>query len=302
VLANGSVTRLVSAFEDELLKSVTRLTPRIVLLEEAEEVLARVVCAWAGVELDEERRVRDIVAMIEGSGGAGPRNWRGRVGRARAEWWVERQIEDARKADISPATALGLFARSHLDAHTAAVELLNIIRPTIAVARYIVFAAHALHEYPHAAEPLRDEAYLEPFVHEVRRFYPFFPAAVARVRRTFTWHKVEFHDGERVMLDLYGTNHDPALWPEPEEFRPQRFVGWQVNPYTLIPQGGGDIATGHRCPGERLTIELMKAALRVLTRRITYEVPPQDLSISLTRIPALPASRFVMTNVRWNGG
>jgi hypothetical protein len=35
-----------------------------------------------------------------------------------------------------------------LDARTAGVELLNVLRPTVAVARYVTFAALALHDHP----------------------------------------------------------------------------------------------------------------------------------------------------------
>ena len=298
LLSRDGVARMLHLFEQRMRAAIPTWQPQTVLFDAMQDILCRAICDWAGLRLDDDRRVRDIASMIESSGGAGPRHWRGRVGRARAEWWVERQIDEVRNASTPIAEALGIFARSDLDRRIAAVELLNIIRPTDAVARYITFCAHALHEFPHAADLVRDDAYLEPFVHEVRRFYPFFPAVVARARRNFRFHEVDFAEGNRVMLDLYGTNHDARSWPEPEHFRPERFVGWSGDPYTLIPQGGGDVATGHRCPGELLTIELMKSATKLLTRELDYEVPAQDLSISLLRIPALPASRFVIENPR----
>jgi fatty-acid peroxygenase len=298
VLTRDSVTRLTGLFEHALVSATPRWAERTVLFDAMQDLLCHVVCEWVGIRIDDERRVRDIAAMIDGSGGAGPRHWRGRVGRARAEWWVERQIDQIRTGGGPPLGVLGQFATSSLDRRTAAIELLNVIRPTVAVARYITFVAHALHEFPHAAELVRDDACVEPFVHEVRRFYPFFPAVVARVRRAFSWHEIDFVEGTRVVLDIYGTNHDPRVWREPDQFRPERFVRWAGDPFTLIPQGGGDVATGHRCPGELLTIELMKAAVRFFTRRITYAVPPQDLGISLVRMPALPASRFVIEDAR----
>jgi fatty-acid peroxygenase len=42
----------------------------------------------------------------------------------------------------------------------------------------------------------------------------------------------------------------------------------------------------------------MTLALELLARRMAYEVPPQDLAIDRTRLPALPRSRFVMRAVR----
>jgi fatty-acid peroxygenase len=69
-----------------------------------------------------------------------------------------------------------------------------------------------------------------------------------------------------------------------------------VTPFDLIPQGGGD--HHHRCAGERVTVELLKAAVSHLTGSLTYDVPAQDLRVSLSRVPAIPRSRFVMSNVR----
>ncbi len=42
----------------------------------------------------------------------------------------------------------------------------------------------------------------------------------------------------------------------------------------------------------------MKRAVRLLATEMHYTVPAQDLSISLARMPAIPNSRFVISNVR----
>jgi fatty-acid peroxygenase len=60
-----------------------------------------------------------------------------------------------------------------------------------------------------------------------------------------------------------------------------------------VPQGGGDPRTGHRCPGEQISVGLL-AALAVRLARLEFDVPDQDLSISLRRIPARPASGVVL--------
>jgi hypothetical protein len=61
--------------------------------------------------------------------------------------------------------------------------------------------------------------------------------------------------------------------------------------------GGGDPGTGHCCPGECPTVELIQPAARILAGKMRYEVPEQDLSIGARRMPALPKSGFVMRNV-----
>jgi fatty-acid peroxygenase len=42
----------------------------------------------------------------------------------------------------------------------------------------------------------------------------------------------------------------------------------------------------------------LKVALRYLTTAMDYDVPQQDLSVRLSRMPAQPKSRFVLSNVR----
>jgi fatty-acid peroxygenase len=65
------------------------------------------------------------------------------------------------------------------------VELLNALRPTVAVAWFVTFAALALRQYPERRRKLRTDGShgdrLEMFVQEVRRFYPFFPVVGGRV-------------------------------------------------------------------------------------------------------------------------
>ncbi len=42
----------------------------------------------------------------------------------------------------------------------------------------------------------------------------------------------------------------------------------------------------------------MKVALSSLTSSMQHDVPEQDLRINLSRMPAIPESRFVISNVR----
>ncbi|MES2642421.1 MAG: cytochrome P450 [Myxococcota bacterium] len=185
-----------------------------------------------------------------------------------------------------------------LDLEVAAVELVNVIRPTVAVAWWIVFAALALHEHAEAVEVARsNEVGREWFAQEVRRSYPFFPFLAARVRDGFEWNGFRFPAGRRVLLDIYGIHRDPRSWREPERFLPERFRDWDGDPYRFIPQGGGDPAIGHRCPGDRVSVEVMKVALDLLLNEMRYRVPSQDLALDLARIPTLPSSGFVLADV-----
>lgn len=103
-----------------------------------------------------------------------------------------------------------------------------------------------------------------------------------------------------VFLDVYGINHDSRIWDNPNEFWPERFTDYKCGLFDFIPQGGGEPAKGHRCPGEGITIEIIKMFTDFLVNKIKYDVPEQDLSYSLSRIPALLKSGFVISNIRRN--
>ncbi len=282
---------------------------KVVLLEEARQIMYRVGCKWAGVPVEEgqvKQHAGDLGAMIDAFGAVGPRYQRGRRARTRMERWARQIITDVRSGKLKPPEETAAYAMAfHLDlsnkklsTQMAAVELLNIIRPIVAISRYITFGAMTMHEHPEIQEKLRQdkESYRQWFVQEIRRFYPFGPFTGAKVRRDFTWNGFDFKKGTLVLLDLYGTNHHPEIWEEPEQFRPERFRHWKGSPFDFIPQGGGEYDMGHRCAGEWVTIEVMKTSLAFLML-IEYEVPPQDKSIDLARMPALPKSRFVITNI-----
>lgn len=288
-----------------------RSMSRVVLYDELPELLTRAVCAWAGVPLPEAEvagRARDLTSLFDDAGSLGPRHWRARRARIRGELWMRQIVEEVRAGRQVPheGQALSVIAKHRnldgtlLDSRVAAVELLNVLRPTVAVSVYIVSVAHALHLHPEPRAWLGegDERHQDAFVQEVRRFYPFFPAAAARVSEDFEWNGYPFPSGRRVMLDLYGTNHDPRSWEAPNEFRPERFLERAPTPFNFVPQGGGDHLVNHRCAGEWITIGLMKLALTQLSERMTYNVPPQDLRITRARLPALPRSRFVIQKVR----
>lgn len=307
----AQIQRVVAAFEHEWGVQLRRweASPRIVLHQEAREILCRAVCAWAGVPLsnaEAEQRTREFAAMLDASGTALRRKPIALFLRNRNERWMQDVIRGIRSGDIeasepTPAHTIAWHREPDgrlLDSQSAAVELINVLRPAVAVGRFVTLAALALHDHPECRRRLAgDDEYLEMFVQEVRRFYPFFPAIGGRVRKPFEWRSHEFAEGAWVLLDLYGTNHDPRSWEAPALFRPERFQRWRDNGFSLIPQGGGDTLQSHRCPGEAITIALMKSAVRMLTERIAYDVPPQDLRLDMRTVPAIPASRFVMTNV-----
>lgn len=288
-----------------------RAQPQVTLYDELQEILTRAACEWAGVPLEEKEvacRTREITAMFDAAGAKGPRHLWSRLARKRGEAWAMRMIREVREGDLvaplrSPLETIAGFRDANgerLSLHTAAVELLNVIRPIVAVSVFVTQAAHALEMHPDIAIRLRqaNAAYALTFQQEVRRFYPFFPVVAARVREDFEWRHFRFRKGTRVLFDLHSTNHDPRSWDHPDQFRPERFLEKLETPYNFVPQGAGDPQRHHRCPGEPLALVLMQNATDFLLNEIVFDVPKQNLTIDRSRMPPLPRSRFVMANVQ----
>lgn len=284
---------------------------KVILYEEAKEVLCRTACQWAGVPVQEgeiKGLTKDLGAMFESAAEIGPNHWLGRNARNRVEKWIGEIIDKVRDGKVNPPENSALYRFSWhqdlkgnlLDTETVAVEVINILRPIVAIAIFTNFIALAVHHYPEEREKLEsdDKKYAQMFVQEVRRFYPFFPFVVALVKKDFTWKGYTFEEGTLTFLDIYGTNHDPKIWDNPDVFNPNRFENWEGSPFGFIPQGGGDYFLGHRCAGEWVTIEVMKVGLDYLTNRMDYEVPEQDLSYSMVSIPSIPHSKVVVKNVK----
>lgn len=277
----------------------------IVLLTQSQEILCRAICAWGGIALPDYEvrpRSRDLFSMIDAFGSVmGWRHWRGFFARRRMEKWMTDLVEKARRGKLGmPESPLNIVAHYYgfdgvlLPAKMAAIEVLNIIRPTVAISYYISFAALALHEYPECRNKILSiDGYLDMFINEVRRYYPFAPFLGAKATKDFSVQGCPLAKNELAVLDLYGTNHDEKIWDKSETFQPERFQGWQDDGYSLIPQGGGDAAAGHRCPGEGFTIAALRVALSALVS-FRYTLPSQDLGFSLSRMPTYPRSGIII--------
>ena len=73
--------------------------------------------------------------------------------------------------------------------------------------------------------------------------------------------------GVALFVNAYLLHHDPAIYPEPYAFRPERFLeregGQAPGTYTWIPFGGGR----RRCLGASFALLEMKLVLRAVLER-----------------------------------
>lgn len=280
------------------------------LLDEAYTVFTQAAFDWAGLPLapSESGGVsNDLRLLIESPARIGLTHWRGRLARKRADAWARRFIENIRSGTLelpahSPARVVALHREldgSLLPPPVAAVELLNLLRPTAAVSLFLAYGVIEMERAPDLRERLAtDDVFLEFFIQEVRRFYSFFPQVAAYVKEPFTWRGVAFPRNRWVLLDLFATNRDPLLWDAPEEFRPERFRGRDIGPYDFIPQGGGDPDVHHRCPGEWIALGLLRISMRFLAGQTTFELPSSSAELRFSQLPPIPGDCLLIRQAR----
>lgn len=276
------------------------------VMDSASDTLARVACDWAGFgpQIGGDPALRKaLVQMSARAGSVGPGTIVTLMRRRRVERQLARALLDLPQG--CPAQRVASFRENGtpLTTEAAVVEILNLLRPIVAVGRYIAFAARVLALDPEWRQSLAeaDAASIEQFCEEVRRTSPFFPLTGAVTTRPLSHEGLELPQGQWVLADLWGTLQSPSLFPLPDQFHPGRQLSWRSQGDRFVPQGGGDAATTHRCPGERVTVALMAAAVRVLCGALRWDVPQQDLDVALNRMPAAPASGVLLSRIRVQG-
>ncbi|MBT1672318.1 cytochrome P450 [Curtobacterium flaccumfaciens] len=279
--------------------------------------IGRAVMRWAGLPgtpAAKSRWAARLAQVVDGFGVPySPEYLQAVLNRHWSDRHARRLVEAVRGGRLTPEphTALHEWAWHRdpsgalLPARLAGIELQNSIRPAIAVARFVAFAAKELHDRPEwreriAAEsaaadtadgPRVDGSLAVAFAQEIRRTAPFVPMLPAWATTDVELDGEHLPAGGRVVLDITGTDTDERSWDRAGEFDPSRFLG--ADDYesitTFVPHGGADVATGHRCPGEKVAIAALAAAVSVLSDpRLT--ILDDGLQVDRRRLPTKPAS------------
>lgn len=277
----------------------------------------RAALRWAGVELPDEeidQRVRQMSRLLDNFGEVST-NPIAVLERVRLNRWATQLIQDVRSGKINARTDSVLAHMADLrDEHgelvedkVAGVELQNLTRPTVAVGRFAAFAAVALVEHPEWISRVREASQLAEgsiadipeavaFAQEVRRTYPFVPMLPALAKKDTEISGCPVRKGQRVLLDFVGTLNSPTEWKDAGSFDPERFLPYDgveaaESITSFIPQGGGGVRSGHRCPGEKIAVSALSAAVVVLCREgVTISSDAVDTSFPWTKMLTRPAT------------
>lgn len=195
--------------------------------------------------------------------------------------------------------------------HDELVTLLLAGHETTASA--MVWVLYWIHYLPEVQQKLRAELgelgdegdamaiaqlpYLNAVCQEALRIYPIAPTSFVRVlREPMTLAGYDFAAGTALIPATYILHQRPDLYPDPKQFRPERFQERQYAPHEYLPFGGGH----RRCIGSALAMMELKLSIATLLQDFQLELPnPRPLLPArrgLTLAP--PASMKIRVNSR----
>jgi cytochrome P450 len=154
-----------------------------------------------------------------------------------------------------------LFAGHDTTATSLAFALHNVLRHPEVLDRLRTDVAQGRLEYAEATakETLR----LNPIVTEVGR-------VLSRPMRIGGW---DLPAGVSATPCIYLAHRRPDVWPDPERFDPERFVGRRPSPYEFLPFGGGV----RRCLGMAFALYEMKIVLAQVLSRVELRLASGNL-------------------------
>ena len=112
-----------------------------------------------------------------------------------------------------------------------------------------------------------DESYLEAVIRETLRYRPPVPVSVRRAVRDTELNGTHIPKHATVLVPTLALHERSDIYEQPEQFKPERFLGTRPGTYEFLTFGAG----AHRCLGDRLAIAEVRVLIRTLMhhRRFT---------------------------------
>ncbi|NXP01108.1 CP3A9 protein, partial [Certhia brachydactyla] len=147
---------------------------------------------------------------------------------------------------------------------------------------------------PLTYEALTKLEYLDMTVNETLRMYPLGGRIERACKRDVEINGVTIPKGVVVTIPPYVLHRDPEYWPNPDEFRPERFCKENkesIDPYTYLPFGAGP----RNCIGMRFALLILKVAIASLLQHFTFQTCKEtQIPIKLSSVGLLTPEKPII--------
>jgi cytochrome P450 len=126
--------------------------------------------------------------------------------------------------------------------------------------------------------------YLDAVVKETLRLKPILPLVVRETMQPYSIGGWELPPAIGLAPCIYLTQRRADIYPDPEQFKPERFLGAKIDPYAWLPFGGGI----RRCVGMAFALYEMKIVLATVLRgaRLRLAAPVRTVRRTITLAPS----------------
>jgi cytochrome P450 len=209
---------------------------------------------------------------------------------------IERRRREEGLDERSDVLSLLLRARDEDGRPMSDVELRDELMTLLlagheTTATSLAFAFDLLPRNPEVLSRLRgelaagDDGYLGAVVTETMRIRPVIDAAERTLTEPRTVCGWDLPAGIRVYPAILAVHRREDIYPEPDRFRPERFLADDPPPYSWIPFGGGI----RRCIGAALAQAEMAEVIRTVVERVDLEpVRPEPDPVVIRGITMVP--------------
>ncbi|KAH0520890.1 Cytochrome P450 3A31, partial [Microtus ochrogaster] len=150
---------------------------------------------------------------------------------------------------------------------------------------------------PPSYDKVMEIEYLDMVLSETLRLYSITDRLQRVCKQDMEMGGVFIPKGSVVMIPIFSLHRDPQYWPEPEEFRPERFSKenkGRINPYVYMPFGYGP----RNCIGMRFALMNMKLALTKLLQNFSFQPCKEtQIPLKLHRKPLLKPEKPIVLKV-----
>ncbi|KAL9835720.1 cytochrome P450 3A9-like [Geothlypis trichas] len=147
---------------------------------------------------------------------------------------------------------------------------------------------------PLTYEAIMKLEYLDMTVNETLRFYPLGGRIERTCKKDVEINGVTIPKGVVVTIPPYVLHRDPEYWPNPDEFRPERFSKENkesIDPYTYLPFGAGP----RNCIGMRFALLILKVAIVSLLQHFTFQTCKEtQIPIKLSSVGLLTPEKPII--------
>ena len=142
-----------------------------------------------------------------------------------------------------------------------------------------------------------EDDYLDATIKETLRSRPVIADVARKVTRPTDIGGYEIPAGTFVLPAIAAMHHRPDLYPDPHEFRPERFLDGGAEQYSWIPFGGGV----RRCIGASFAEYEMRIVLREILERAELRAPDMRPERMRTRNITLAPAKGTRVIMRARG-